>query len=45
MANDISKAMINQLINGEDGVHVLEYEQLILNANHFNTLSSGNLVS
>ena len=45
MANDISKAMINQLISGEDGVHVLEYEQLILNANHFNTLSSGNLVS
>jgi len=38
LANDISKAMIYQLINGENGTHVLEYDQLILNANNYNKL-------
>jgi hypothetical protein len=38
LANDISKAMIYHLIKGENGTHVLEYDQLILNSNNFNNL-------
>jgi uncharacterized protein YbjT (DUF2867 family) len=38
LANDISKAMIYHLIKGQNGTHVLEYDQLILNSNKFNNL-------
>ena len=38
-ANDISKAMIYQLIKAGDGLHVLEYDQLIKSSKNFNTLS------
>lgn len=39
LANDISKAMIYQLIKAGDGLHVLEYDQLIKSSKNFNTLS------
>ncbi|KRO90214.1 MAG: hypothetical protein ABR90_02300 [Cryomorphaceae bacterium BACL29 MAG-121220-bin8] len=38
-ANDISKAMIYQLINGEKGLHILEYKELSASAEKFDSIN------
>lgn len=38
-ANDISKAMIYQLIKGQKGLHILEYNELMSSADKFSSLN------
>tara|TARA_B110000914_G_scaffold188997_1_gene174192 strand:- start:2568 stop:3248 length:681 start_codon:yes stop_codon:yes gene_type:complete len=39
LANDISKAMIFQIIKGGKGIHILEYNELIRSVKNYNTLN------
>lgn len=39
LANDISKAMIFQIIKGGEGIYILEYNELIRSVKNYNTLN------